>query len=178
MTELAPLPTVRSAERQTLEEFLDFFRSIFVRKVEGIDDVQSRVRVGVSDLDLLGLARHMAGVERWWLSQALDGSDAPEIWINPTDPDDGDADFHHQPDDTIAEAVAALHAEIAESQRRVAAHASLDDVTAIPVGPPDDPDRFGPRSLRWILVHMIEEYARHCGHADLIREAVDGATGD
>ena len=60
----------------------------------------------------------------------------------------------------------------------MAAHASLEDLTAIPVGPPDDPDRYGPRSLRWVMVHMIEEYARHCGHADLLREAVDGATGD
>jgi hypothetical protein len=74
--------------------------------------------------------------------------------------------------------VAALHAEIAESRRRVAAHASLDEVTAIDVGPPDNPDRFGPRSLRWLLVHMIEEYARHCGHADILRETIDGATGD
>jgi hypothetical protein len=98
--------------------------------------------------------------------------------VNPTDPDDPDADFHHQPGDTIAVAVAALHAEIAESRRRVAAHASLDEVTAIDVGPPDNPDRFGPRSLRWLLVHMIEEYARHCGHADILRETIDGATGD
>jgi hypothetical protein len=88
VTDLAPLPTVRSPERQTLEEFLDFFRSVFVRKVEGIDDAQARRRVGASELDLLGLARHMAGVERFWFSQALDGSDAPELWVNPTDPDD------------------------------------------------------------------------------------------
>ena len=178
MTELAPLPTVTSAERQTLEEFLDYFRSVFARKVAGIDDTQARVRVGASDLDLLGLARHMAGVERWWFSQALDGSDAPELWVNPTDADDADADFHHQPSDTIAEATAALHAAIAESRHRVAAHASLDDVTAIDVGPPDNPARYGRRSLRWLLVHLIEEYARHCGHADLLRETVDGVTGD
>ena len=178
MTELAPLPTVRSAERQTLEEFLDYFRSVFARKVEGIDDAQARLRVGPGELDLLGLARHMAGVERWWFSQALDGSDAPALWVNAMDPNDDDPDFHHRPNDTIAAAVRALHDEIAESRRRVAAHASLDDVTAIDVGPPDNPHRYGPRSLRWLMVHMIEEYARHCGHADLIREAVDGATGD
>jgi uncharacterized damage-inducible protein DinB len=178
MTELAPLPTVRSPERQTLEEFLDYFRSVFARKADGVDDAQARARVGASELDLLGLVRHMAGVERWWFSQALDGSDAPERWVNPTDAEDPDADFHHQPGDTLAEAVQALHEEIADARRRVAAHASLDDVTAIDVGPPDNPDRFGPRSLRWVMVHMIEEYARHCGHADLIREAIDGATGD
>ena len=178
MTDLAPLPTVRSAERQTLEEFLDYFRSVFTRKVEGIDDARARVRIGASDLDLLGLARHMAGVERGWFSQALDGSDDPELWVNPADADEPDADFHNQPRDTIAEAVVALQEAIAESRRRVAAHDSLDDVTAIDVGPPDNPARYGPRSLRWLIVHMIEEYARHCGHADLLREAIDGSTGD
>ena len=78
----------------------------------------------------------------------------------------------------MAEALDALREEIARSRANVARHESLDDVTAISVGPPDNPDRFGPRSLRWLLVHMIEEYARHCGHADLLREAADGATGD
>jgi len=178
MTELAPLPTVRSAERQTLEEFLDYFRSVFARKADGLDDIQARVRVGVSDLDMLGLVRHMALVEQWWFSLALDGSGVPDLWVNPADPDDHDADFHHHPGDTLAEAVQALEKQIAESRRRGAAHASLDDLTAIDVGPPDEPDRFGPRSLRWVLVHMIEEYARHCGHADIIREAIDGTTGD
>jgi len=54
----------------------------------------------------------------------------------------------------------------------------LDEVTANAVGPPDNPARYGPRSLRWLLVHMIEEYARHCGHADLLRETIDRSTGD
>ena len=178
MTELTPLPSVRSPERQTLEEFLDFFRSVFIRKADDLDDAQARVRVGASDLDLLGLVRHISGVERWWFQQALDGSDAADRWHNPEDPDDPDSDFHHRPQDTLAEAVGAWHEDVAASRRITTAHDSLDDLTAIDVGPPDNPDRYGPRSLRWLLVHMIEEYARHCGHADLLRETIDGSTGD
>lgn len=178
MTEPFPLPTVRSPERQTLEEFLDFFRVVFIRKADDIDDQQARLRVGASDLDLLGLVRHMAGVERFWFSQALDASKEPDFWSNPNDPDDEDADFHHSPSDTIADAVVVWHSAVADARKRIAAHASLDDVTASDVGPPDNPARYGPRSLRWLLVHMIEEYARHCGHADMLRESIDGTVGD
>jgi hypothetical protein len=175
MTELAPPPTVRSAERQTLDEFLDYFRSVFVRKAEGIDDAQARARVGVSQMDMLGLVRHLALVEQWWFSKALAGSTEEDLWA---DPDDPDADWHHGPDDTLAAAVEALHHEVAKARAVAARTSSLDTLTAIPVGPPDNPKRYGPRSLRWILVHMIEEYARHCGHADVIREAIDGTVGD
>lgn len=178
MTELAALPSVRSPERDTLVEFLDYFRSVFIRKADGLSDEQARQRVGASDLDLLGLVRHMAGVERFWFRQAFAGSDIPDRWVNPTDPDDWDADFHHQPGDTLTEAVSAWHEEVGEARHVVTATASLDDVTAVDVGPPDNPDRYGRRSLRWIMVHMIEEYARHCGHLDLLRERIDGTVGD
>ena len=175
MTDLHPLPPVTADERTTLTEFLDFFRSILLRKADGLDDSQARLQVGVSQMDMLGLIRHMGGVEQWWFSQAFAGSNEPEIW--PSD-DDEDADWHHGPDDTLAEAVAAMQQQIAKARAVVAATESLDQVTAIAVGPPDDPDRYGPRSLRWVMVHMIEEYARHCGHADVIRENIDGAIGD
>jgi uncharacterized damage-inducible protein DinB len=175
MTELAPLPEVRVDERATLEQFLDFFRSILIRKAEGLDERQVRVRVGASALDLLGLVRHMAQVEQWWFSAAFAGSDEPGIW---DDPVDDDRDWHHTPDDTIDEALAALHRQIVRARAATAAATSLDDLTAIDVGPPDDPDRYGRRSLRWVMVHMIEEYARHCGHADILRETADGAVGD
>ena len=178
MTELAALPSVRSPERQTLEEFLGYFRSVFIRKADGLSDEQARHRVGASELDLLGLVRHMAYVERFWFRQALQGDPIPDRWVNPLDPDDPDPDFHHQPADTLADAVAAWHEEVAAARATCGLHESLDDVTAVDVGPPDNPDRYGRRSLRWVLVHMIEEYARHCGHADLIREAIDGAVGD
>ena len=175
MTELHPLPPVTAEERVTLEQFLDYFRSVLLRKAEGINEMQARQRVGTSPIDILGLVRHMALVEQWWFTQAFAGSTEPDLWA---DPDDPDADWHHSPDDTLEVALAALNGEIIKSRAVVAAATSLDDVTSIDVGPPDHPDRYGRRSLRWVLIHMIEEYARHCGHADLLREAVDGAVGD
>ena len=181
MTDLHPLPPVRSDERTTLEEFLDYFRSVLLRKADGLTEEQARVRVGASEIDLLGLVRHMALVEQWWFSQAFAGSDEPDLWIELAadgTPLDTDRDWHHTPDDTLAVARAALEREIRKARAVVARTESLEQLTAIDVGPPDDPDRFGKRSLRWVLVHMIEEYARHCGHADIVREAVDGATGD
>jgi uncharacterized damage-inducible protein DinB len=175
MTELAPLPSVTSGERDTLAQFLDYFRSVLLRKVDGIDEAQARARVGASSLDLLGLIRHMAGVEQWWFTQAFAGSDETSRWH---DPDDPDSDFHHRPDDTLDQARTALLEEIDKARRVVARADSLDQLTAIDVGPPDNPDRFGRRSLRWVMVHMIEEYARHCGHADLLRESIDGTVDD
>jgi hypothetical protein len=175
MTELHPNPPVTADERTTLTEFLDYFRSVLLRKADGLDETQARQQIGVSQMDMLGLIRHMAGVEQWWFSHAFAGSDEPEIWPSEADPD---ADWHHGPDDTLAVAVAALHEQIAKARAIVAATKSLDQVTSIDVGPPDNPDRFGRRSLRWVMVHMIEEYARHCGHADVLRENIDGAVDD
>ncbi|MGB8860767.1 MAG: DinB family protein [Ilumatobacteraceae bacterium] len=175
MTELAPLPRVATDERTTLEEFLDYFRTVLLRKADGLDEVQARQRVGVSQMDMLGMIRHLALVEQWWFSQAFAGSTEEDLWA---DPDDPDSDWHPGPDDTLAAAVEALHQEIAKARVIAAGASSLDTLTAIPVGPPDNPERYGPRSLRWVFVHMIEEYARHCGHADVIREAIDGAVGD
>ena len=175
MTALHPLPPVTADERVTLEQFLDYFRSVLLRKAEGIDEVQARQRVGTSAIDILGLVRHMALVEQWWFTQAFAGSTEPDWWA---DPDDPDRDWHHTNDDTLEFALAALNGEIAKSRAVVAGTGSLDQLTAIDVGPHDQTDRYGRRSLRWVLVHMIEEYARHCGHADLLREAVDGAVGD
>ena len=175
MTELAPLPAVTADERTMLVEFLDYFRTVLIRKGEGLDEEQVRVVIAPSPMDLLGVVRHMALVEQWWFTQAFAGSPEPDLWADPEDPD---SDWHHTPADTLVDAMHALRKEIAKSQAVVAAATSLDELTAIEVGPTDIPDRRGHRSLRWIMIHMIEEYARHCGHADLLREVVDGATGD
>jgi hypothetical protein len=175
MTELAPEPAVTAGEATTLNEFLDYYRSVLLRKVDGLDEAQVRVRIPPSEMDLLGMIRHMAFVEQWWFASAFAGSDEPARWL---EPDDDDRDWHHRPDETLAEALEALHFEIDRARAIVAASTSLDDLTAIEVGPVSIPERRGKRSLRWIMVHMIEEYARHCGHADLLREVVDGTTGD
>lgn len=175
MTDLPPEPQVTADERTTLVEFLDYYRAVLLRKADGLTEEQARRRIEPSAIDLLGLLRHMAVVEQWWFSQAFLGSTEPSHWH---DPDDPDSDWHHTTTDTLADARATLVAEIERSRTAVAAALSLEQLTAIEVGPPDNPNRFGRRSLRWVLVHMIEEYARHCGHADLLRERIDGVTDD
>jgi hypothetical protein len=146
---------------------LDYHRRVLVGKVAGITDAQARTPIADSDLTLLGLIRHLAGVEQYWFREVFLGLDEAPHW---DDPHDRDRDFHPLPNDTLANALDVLDAEI-ERARRVAADATFDTLA---VG-----QREGqPVKLRWIMVHLIEEYARHCGHADLLRQTIDGRTGD
>ncbi|MGW0118603.1 DinB family protein [Streptomyces sp. NPDC003327] len=162
-------PSTTSGEREALEQWLDFHRATLARKCEGLDDAQLRTpSAPPSDLNLLGLVRHMAEVERGWFRSTLAGEKAG--WIYATD-EDYDRDIHATEGDTYEEAYATWQAEIAYA-REVAAGRDLDDLA-------EGKDRTGRSyNLRWIYLHMIEEYARHNGHADLIRERIDGATGD
>jgi len=174
MTELAPDPELQPTpdEATALHGFLDFQRTILIRKAEGITDQQARTTIEPSDLSLLGLIRHMAEVERNWFRRRLSGLDAPPLYYGDHDPD---GDFHPGPTDTLDEALASLHEEI-DHAHRVTAGAPLDTLAA---GMPPTQRILGWRpNLRWILVHMIEEYARHCGHADLLRQRIDGSVGD
>jgi uncharacterized damage-inducible protein DinB len=159
-------PTFLLAEREMLEQWLEFHRVTLLLKCEGLDDAGRKARpVATSLLSLHGLLRHMAEVERNWFRRVLTRDpDAPFIWLDtavddselvPLDDADWEADL------------AAWHAEC-EHSRAAAATRELDD-TGIRRGEP--------YSLRWIYTHMIEEYARHNGHADLIRELVDGSVG-
>lgn len=172
-----PLPTTDDVadadERTTLVGFLDFYRTVLLRKIEGVSDEQARrAACPPSDMSLLGLIRHMADVERSWAKRAFLGQSSAPIFYGEGHPDgDPDGDFHPPADATIEEAVAAYHREIADADAIYGA-ASLDDLVR---ADHDDRPRY---SLRWIYVHLVEEYARHCGHADLLREAVDGVTGD
>ncbi len=158
-------------ERTTLLNFLAYLRAVLARKAEGLTDDQARLAAcPPSDMTLLGLVRHMADVERSWFQRSLPGGDAPPIFYGPGHPEgDEDGDFHPPPGATLAEAFAAYWAEIEVADRNIAAAAALDDI---------ERRERNAYSLRWILVHMIEEYARHCGHADLLRQAIDGAKGD
>ncbi|CAM5604047.1 hypothetical protein GCM10010222_44950 [Streptomyces tanashiensis] len=170
-TETAPRvdPATTTGEREALEQWLDFHRATLAMKCEGLDDAQLRTpSAPPSDLNLLGLVRHMAEVERGWFRRVLAGEDAP--WIYSTK-EDHDRDIHATDEDTYEEAHATWQAEIARA-RTLAAGRGLDDLGA---GEHRSGERF---NLRWIYLHMIEEYARHNGHADLIRERIDGATGD
>ncbi|MEZ5217672.1 MAG: DinB family protein [Ilumatobacteraceae bacterium] len=178
MTELAPDPELLPAadEGTTLRSFLDYYRTVFLRKMEGISEEQARITLGPSELTLLGLARHMAEVERGWFRRRFLDLDAPWLYCGEAATDgDPDGDFHPSPDDTMADALAALDAEIR------LARTETDGVALDTLAAGDPPGQRIPGwrpTLRWILVHLIEEYARHCGHADLLREAVDGSVGD
>ena len=157
-------------ERLTLMTFLDYQRAILARKADGLTDEQARRSAcPPSDLSILGLIRHMADVDKGWSQRAVLGADAEPIYFGNSHPDgDPDGDFHPPEDATLDEAVATYWDVISESNR-IFAGAALDDIEA---------GTRGMYSVRWILVHLVEEYARHCGHADLLRQAIDGATGD
>ena len=159
-------PPLQGDERETLEAFLDFHRDTLLWKIDGLTaDELKRHSVTPSNLTLLGLVRHMAEVERGWFA-AMCGLD--ESWIYCTE-DDLDGDF-----DNVAAADAA--ADLALYQAEVAKYRAA--ARRLPLDAVKHGRRGRQFSLRWILVHMIEEYARHNGHADLLREAIDGATGE
>ena len=159
-------PPYVATERAMLEGWLEFHRTTLLLKCEGLDDAARKSRpVPSSKLSLHGLLRHMGEVERSWFRRTLlEEPDAPPIWYDPAVEDSelvplDDADWDAD--------LAAWHAEC-EDSRAAAAARSLDDT-----GRRDGE----PCSLRWIYTHMVEEYARHNGHADLIRELVDGSVG-
>jgi uncharacterized damage-inducible protein DinB len=164
-------PPDRGAERPMLLAWLDFQRATLARKCHGLDDEQLRLRaVPPSQLSLMGVVRHMAEVERWWFRMVLDQADVGWLWYSEQHPD---ADFEDVEDANGAQMLAVWRQECAQSRAAVAAHRSLSDTAPVPFG-----DRGGRTvSLRWILLHMVEEYARHNGHADLLRERLDGSVG-
>ncbi|MEU7021881.1 DinB family protein [Streptomyces sp. NPDC046203] len=162
-------PDTLSGERAALEQWLDFHRETLALKCQGLDDAQLRtVSVPPSDLNLLGLVRHMAEVELAWFRRVLAGEDTPWLY---DDEKDEDRDIHVTDEDTWEEAYATWQEQIAHA-RANAAGRDLDDRGLRPTS------RGKIVNLRWIYLHMIEEYARHNGHADLIRERIDGATGN
>ena len=160
-------------ERTSLREWLEYHRATLLMKIDGLTDTQARTRsIASSNLSLLGLLRHMVFVECYWFSWVIAGDDREPVFASDDDPD---ADFNFDEAATLADAVVAFEAELVSSRRLEAACASLDTLAArteVRDGADFRPD------LRWVMVHMIEEYARHNGHADLLREAIDGVTGD
>jgi uncharacterized damage-inducible protein DinB len=152
-----------SGERQLLEAFLELYRDILRRKVTGLSDQQIRQRHVPSQTTLGGLVKHLAAVEREWFQVVLAGRAEDELGAPP--PDDG---WTLSSDDT-AESLLSGYERACAASRLAASGFSLDD--CVPHS------RMGQVSLRWIYVHMIEESARHAGHADILREQTDGATG-
>jgi len=149
-----------------LSAFLDRYRETILWKLDGLTKEQASARLVPSATTLLGIVKHLAYVERGWFPIYFAGEPASYPWAE--DEPDQDIDFRVEPTDTIESVRALYQREIARS-REIVAGASLDDLSK-------EQDR-GPRSLRWIMVHMIEETARHAGHADILRELTDGAIG-
>ena len=137
-----------------------------VRKIEGLDPAGLRLSPVASGTSLGGLVKHLGYVERQWFGSSYAGLDLEYPWTA----EDPDADFRLEDADTVESLVAFYRAECARSREVVAADPDLDKV--VPAS------RGRMVSLRWILVHMIEETARHAGHADILREMVDGEVGD
>jgi uncharacterized damage-inducible protein DinB len=159
-------PSFLADERAMLDGWLDYHRRTLLWKCEGLSDEELKTAsVPPSKMTLLGLVRHMSEVERGWFAEFF-GTEETEIYCTP---DNRDADWDDVGDADAAADLATLRREI-ETYREHAARSSLDDVQT--------DSRGRDINLRWIYTHMIEEYARHNGHADLIRERVDGATGD
>ena len=159
-------PPFVASERAMLAGWLEFHRVTLLLKCEGLDDARRKARpIPTSKLSLHGLVRHMAEVERSWFRRTLlSAPETPPIWY---DPAIEDSELVPLDDADWAADLAAWQEECGHSRAAAAAH-DLDD-TGLRHGEPC--------SLRWIYTHMIEEYARHNGHADLIRELVDGAVG-
>jgi uncharacterized damage-inducible protein DinB len=160
------LPRVAD-ERTTLTAFLEWQRVTLARKCEGLTADQLRLRAAPpSTLSLLGLVRHMADVERGWFRRDLAQESIDSIYSSEADPD---GDFDNVETADADEAFATWRAACEEARAILTAHALDDTFPRKSTG-----ETF---SARWMLTHMVEEYSRHNGHADLLRQHIDGAVG-
>jgi len=160
-------PPLRAGERETLRAFLDYHRATLAMKCDGLsDDDLRRPSMPPSTLSLLGLVRHMAEVERTWFRRVINAEDIPLRWS-----DDGDFQAAYDASaSTRSEAFEAWQAEV-EHSRRIEREAESLDVIGYQASWGEDV------SLRLVMLHLIHEYARHNGHADFLREGVDGTVG-
>jgi uncharacterized damage-inducible protein DinB len=162
------MPPLQADERTTLASWLDFYRATLATKCDGLADEQLRTAsVPPSPLTLLGLVQHMAEVERNWFRRVLLGEQVAPLFDPDADPDGPDGGFDLLQDVDPEEARATWESEIAQARANCAGR-DLDRTS---------PFMGGQVTLRWIYNHMIAEYARHAGHADLLRERIDGVTG-
>ncbi|MEU3980713.1 DinB family protein [Streptomyces sp. NPDC026672] len=156
-------------ERDTLVGYLRDQRLTLELKCSGLDaDAMARRSVPPSDLSLLGLVRHLAGVEQYWFGHVMAGIEGPRPFRDADHPD-GDFEFAVPDPAVVEEAWRTWREHVAFGERVVAGAPGLDVV---------GPGRKEPITLREVLVHMIEEYARHNGHADFLRERIDGRVGE
>lgn len=152
-------------EKQSLHVSLDRHRDVVLWKIEGLDDEQLRRPMAPSGTNLLGLVKHLGAVELAWFCETF----GPKTEPLPFDDDDENADLRVRSDETTADVVA-FYGRARAAADQVIGEVALDDVGTAWFG--------DSVSMRWVLIHMVEETARHVGHMDIVRELVDGTTGD
>lgn len=162
--DMARRPPTTGGEKESLHGFLDKQRDVMLWKLEGLDDEQLRRPMTPTGTNLLGLVKHLAAVEYGWFCLTFGRETEPL----PFDEDDEDADLRVGPNESTEEVVAFY------GRARVAAD---EVITELDLGDTGTSWSGATVSLRWVLLHMIEETARHAGHADIVRELIDGATG-
>ncbi len=167
MTDASSALGSQAGERELLSGFLDWYRAVVERKVADLSLEDASRVMTPTGLSPLGIVKHLAYVERSWFKVRFTAEEEKEHRAD----DDPDADFRVDPGETVA-SVLGFYRRSANDSRRIAARAPLDQLSKS-VSP-----HYGPVSLRWILVHMLEETARHAGHLDVMREQIDGTTGD
>jgi uncharacterized damage-inducible protein DinB len=160
-------------ERTSLVEFLDFHRATFLEKSAGLTHAQLNQALETSTLTLAGLMKHLAHVEDNWMQVRFLDGELPSPWDTAPFDVDPDWDFHSAPNDTPEELVALYQAACDRSRSAVELIESMDTKSKTLLQPENTTF-----TLRWMLLHLIEETARHNGHADLLREAIDGLTGE
>lgn len=163
--ERTPMPFV-AGERESLGAWLDSQRETILWKIGGLNDEQLRREMVPSGLTLLGLVKHLTADEHGWFAVGFAASGEPDLFESPDDPD---LDMHVQPDETTEQIIEGYKRACERSREIYASAPSLDATFENP--------RRGTMDLRWLMIHMIEETARHAGHADIMRELIDGATG-
>lgn len=165
MTDERPRPPRSGDEKTILETYLDWYREALLIKIDGLSDADMKRRLVGSETTLFGIVHHLAYVERWWFQDVFAGRDVEYPWSDA----DPDAEWHVDGSITSDDAIA-LYRRECDLNRLIAGSAHPDDFARH--------EKFKDMNLRRIMVHMIEETARHVGHADILRELIDGTTGD
>ena len=162
-------------EREGLLAFLAQQRLALRAACFGLDEQQARATPSASALSVGGLVKHLTEMERGWVrrAQGLPEQRPDDVEAAADDYHDG---FRLGPDETLADTLAAYDAVAAETEKAIAGIADLGQAVPVPKGVPWFPDDVEAWSVRWVLLHLIEETARHAGHADIVRESIDGAT--
>ena len=170
-------PPLRAGEAETVLAFLDYHRDTLRRKVDGLDAAQLGRPLPPSTMTLGGLVKHLTLVEENWFSRVLEGNPYGEPWASVAWDDDPDWEWRTGAGDGPDALLAAYEETVTRMDRHIAAALGRDGLDALSVRKSRHGEG-GQFSLRWILLHMVEEYARHNGHADLLRESIDGEVGE